>query len=141
MDDSASGEEGASDERRVSSYAFPLSSEQDSMAVQLAKLKASILIQPVAWLARREDLSSFLCLLLAKTLPPVTCLHENVYNDDEVAISSSDPIWFHPIFGIRPLDSIPAIVVFDDLESIDQINDPWDFVREVEALKCMSFIY
>ncbi|KAK0209131.1 hypothetical protein DFS33DRAFT_1380606 [Desarmillaria ectypa] len=97
MDD-ASGEDGASDKRQVSSSTLPLSFEQDENTFY-------------------HDLFS----------PLAT--HEG----SPVSIPLSDLDWFHPIFGVRPPNIMPVIVISDDLESADQINDLWDFFPELEA--------
>ncbi len=61
------------------SFLFPLSRlKKANMVVQLAKLKASVLIQPVARLAPRQDVpSSFLHLILVKAVTSATRLLEN----------------------------------------------------------------
>ncbi|KAK0500910.1 hypothetical protein EDD18DRAFT_1146530 [Armillaria luteobubalina] len=82
--------------------------------------------------------ASFLRSLFSKLLPCLPCLRADFHNDDDVAsISPSDPIWSHPIFGARPPDTLPVMVVLDNLESIEveQINDPWDFFKEIDTLK------
>ncbi|KAK0466124.1 uncharacterized protein EV420DRAFT_810880 [Desarmillaria tabescens] len=82
----------------------------------------------------RVPLRSF----LAKCFPCVPCLRADLYDDEEVAsVSPSDPIWSHPMFGKRPLDTISVIILLDDLESIklEDINDPWASFKELEALK------
>lgn len=83
-------------------------------------------------------ITSFFRSVLGKCLPCVPCLRADLYDDDEVAsISPSDPIWSHPIFGKRPPDTMPVIVLLDDLELIrpEDINDPWAFFRDLEALE------
>ncbi len=84
--------------------------------------------------------ASFFRSLFSKLLPCLPCLRADFHDDDDddvASISPSDPIWSHPIFGARPPDTLPVMVVLDDLESIkaEQINDPWDFFREIDALK------
>ncbi|PBL00154.1 hypothetical protein ARMGADRAFT_1159535 [Armillaria gallica] len=61
----------------------------------------------------------------------------DLYDDEVASISPSDPIWSHPIFGKRPPDTMPVIILLDNLESIksEDINDPWTFFQELEALK------
>ncbi|PBK76371.1 hypothetical protein ARMSODRAFT_1011633 [Armillaria solidipes] len=85
--------------------------------------------------------ASFFRSLFSKLLPCLPCLRADFHDDDDdddvASISPSDPIWSHPIFGARPPDTLPVTVVLDDLQSIkaEQINDPWDFFREIDALK------
>ncbi|KAK0234016.1 hypothetical protein IW262DRAFT_1290919 [Armillaria fumosa] len=53
--------------------------------------------------------------VLSKCLPCIPCLRADLYDDDEVAsISPSDPIWSHPIFGKRPPDTMPVIVLIEE---------------------------
>ncbi len=82
--------------------------------------------------------STFILSFLSKLLPCIPCLRADIDDHEEVAsISPSDPIWSHPVFGTRPPGTMPVITVLDNLETIkpEQINDPWDFFRELEALK------
>ncbi len=39
------------------------------------------------------------------------------------------------MFSWLSADSKPVIVVSNNLESVEQIYDPWEFFRELEALK------
>ncbi|KAK0224598.1 hypothetical protein EDD85DRAFT_233768 [Armillaria nabsnona] len=81
--------------------------------------------------------ASFFRSLFSNLLPCLPCLRGDFHDDDVTSISPSDPIWSHPIFGARPPDTLPVMVVLEDLESIkaEQINDPWDFFKEIDALK------
>ncbi|KAK0466121.1 uncharacterized protein EV420DRAFT_1636726 [Desarmillaria tabescens] len=83
--------------------------------------------------------SSFFRSLFEKLLPCLPCLRVDFHDDDDevASISPSDPVWSHPIFGACPPDTLPVMVVLGDLESLkaEQINDPWDFFGEIDALK------
>ncbi|KAK0224593.1 hypothetical protein EDD85DRAFT_858347 [Armillaria nabsnona] len=81
--------------------------------------------------------SSFFRSVLIRCFPCVPCLRADLYDDEVASISPSDPIWSHPIFGKRPPDTMPVIILLDNLESIkpEDINDPWTFFQELEALK------
>ncbi|KAK0184635.1 hypothetical protein F5146DRAFT_1145141 [Armillaria mellea] len=83
-------------------------------------------------------ISTFILSFFSKLLPCMPCLRADIDEHEEAAsISLSDPVWSHPIFGTRPPDTMPVIAVLDNLEAIkpEQINDPWDFFRELETLK------
>ncbi|KAG7451944.1 uncharacterized protein BT62DRAFT_1071146 [Guyanagaster necrorhizus] len=82
--------------------------------------------------------TTFLRSVLSKLLPCIPWLRVDIYDHDEVAlISPSNPIWSHPVFGVRPPDTMPIVVLLDDIEAIkpEQIDDPWDFFLELETLK------
>ncbi len=76
---------------------------------------------------RRFPISSFFRRLFAKVL---RLSHSPAYSydeDDDISTSSFDPV--------VTADSIPVVIVSNDLESVKKVNDPWDFFRELDALK------
>ncbi|KAK0433518.1 hypothetical protein EV421DRAFT_1426608 [Armillaria borealis] len=91
----------------------------------------------------RRHLPRPLRSLLAKMIPCLPCLWADFHDDDDVAsISASDPIWSHPIFPARPLQ-ILRLSLLNDLDSTkaEQMNDPWHFFREIDALKRESKMF
>ncbi len=81
-------------------------------------------------------LLSFLRSIFAKILPCIPCLRADLYDDDDNASTLSfDPIVALSMFSRPSADSKPVIVVSNNLESVERINDPWEFFRELEALK------
>ncbi|KAK0429641.1 hypothetical protein EV421DRAFT_1865113 [Armillaria borealis] len=82
---------------------------------------------------RRFPVSSFFRRLFAK-VPRLS--HSPAYSysyDDDISTSSFDPV--------ITADSIPVVIVSNDLESVKKVNDPWDFFRELDALKRIEAEY
>ncbi|KAK0234079.1 hypothetical protein IW262DRAFT_1477475 [Armillaria fumosa] len=52
-----------------------------------------------------------------------------------------DPLQGFDLFGATPPDTMPIIEVIEDIESVKQINDPWNFFRELDALKGIEADY
>ncbi|KAK0478036.1 hypothetical protein EDD18DRAFT_1114445 [Armillaria luteobubalina] len=85
---------------------------------------------------RFSSLPSFLHGLLAKALSYISCLRADFVDDDDTSNWSSDPIFSLNIFGNTPPDTMPVVYTSDDLASVKlPMNDPWDFIHEVKALK------
>lgn len=68
------------------------------------------------------------------------CIHTRL-DDDSVKDFSDDPIWGISLFGTFPPETMPVIDVLNDLETVKEINDPWDFFRELDALKKIQAEY
>ncbi|KAK0473061.1 hypothetical protein IW261DRAFT_1659700 [Armillaria novae-zelandiae] len=86
-------------------------------------------------IANRRKLFWFIGLF-AKALPYIPCLRADFVDDDDASVWSSDPIFSLDVFGNTPPDTMPVVYTSDDLTSIVlPMNDPWDFIHEVKALK------
>ncbi|KAK0224631.1 hypothetical protein EDD85DRAFT_858580 [Armillaria nabsnona] len=74
--------------------------------------------------------------LFRKILPCVPCLRGAFCGDDGSSVLSFDPYAvIGNLFGPPPDDATPVIVVSKDLKAVQEINNPWDFFRELDALK------
>ncbi|KAK0234058.1 hypothetical protein IW262DRAFT_1452607 [Armillaria fumosa] len=81
-------------------------------------------------------LSSFFRSILRKVLPCIPCLRADFDDDDDNASTLSfDPVVALSMFSRPSTDLKPVILISNNLESIERINDPWEFFRELEALK------
>ncbi|KAK0466067.1 uncharacterized protein EV420DRAFT_1636672 [Desarmillaria tabescens] len=88
------------------------------------------------------NVSSFLRSAFEKVLPCIPRLRTGLYDDDDnVSTLSFDPAVALSMFSRPSTDLSPVIVVSNHLESVQQINDPWDFFRELEALKKIEAEY
>ncbi len=76
---------------------------------------------------RRFPVSSFFHRLFAK-VPRLSHSPAYSYNEDDDISTSS-------FARVVTADSIPVVIVSNDLESVKKVNDPWDFFRELDALK------
>ncbi|KAK0473073.1 hypothetical protein IW261DRAFT_718525 [Armillaria novae-zelandiae] len=77
--------------------------------------------------------SSFFRRLFAK-VPRLS--HSAAYpydEDDDISAPSFDPV--------VNAGSIPVVIVSNDLKSVRKVNDPWDFFRELDALKRIEAEY
>ncbi|KAK0430879.1 hypothetical protein EV421DRAFT_1912421 [Armillaria borealis] len=85
--------------------------------------------------------ASFFRSLFSKLIPR---LRADFHDDDDdggvASISASDPIWSHPIFGVRPPDTLPVIVVLDDFEEIDALKRIEDNFKEQMKAKTQAAI-
>ncbi|KAK0479797.1 hypothetical protein IW261DRAFT_1625481 [Armillaria novae-zelandiae] len=54
---------------------------------------------------------------------------------------SNDPLRGFDLFGTTPPDIMPVIEVIEDIESVKQINDPWNFFHELDTLKRIEADY
>ncbi|KAK0473076.1 hypothetical protein IW261DRAFT_1611299 [Armillaria novae-zelandiae] len=87
---------------------------------------------------RLFSFKSFLRGLFRKFLPCVLCLRGTFCDDDGSSVLSES---FDPyavignLFGPPPEDTMPVIVVSKNLRAVQEINNPWDFFRELDALK------
>ncbi|SJL13502.1 uncharacterized protein ARMOST_16946 [Armillaria ostoyae] len=85
---------------------------------------------------RPFSFKSFFRGLFRKMLPCVPCLRGTFGGDDGSSVLSFDPYAvIGNLFGPPPEDTMPVIVVSKDLKSVQEINNPWDFFRELDALK------
>ncbi|KAK0466079.1 uncharacterized protein EV420DRAFT_1709831 [Desarmillaria tabescens] len=86
---------------------------------------------------RRFSFKSFFRRLFRKILPCVPCLRGSSCDDDSSSMSPSfDPYAvIARLFGPPLEDTMPVIVVSKDLKSVQEINNPWDFFRELAPLK------
>ncbi len=121
------------DEREASMVTLPLPSEHDGESLQSrpASIVDDTLPVPSSWFSK---VSKLFRGLIKKVSHCVPCIRTRL-DDDDVKDFSDDPIWGISLFGTLPPDTMPVIDVSDDLESVKQINDPWDFFRELDALK------
>ncbi|KAK0466072.1 uncharacterized protein EV420DRAFT_1709827 [Desarmillaria tabescens] len=125
--------DGPPDERDASVVTLPLPSEHDGESHH--SRPASIVDVPLttapSWFSKVSNLFRGLVKKVSRCVP---CIHAPL-DDDDVKDFSDDPIWGLSLFGTLPPDTMPVIEVLDDLESVKQVNDPWDFFRELDALK------
>ncbi|KAK0461577.1 hypothetical protein IW261DRAFT_1629257 [Armillaria novae-zelandiae] len=54
---------------------------------------------------------------------------------------SDNPLRGFDLLGTIPPDTMPVMEVIEDIESVKQINDPWNFFRELNALKSIKADY
>ncbi|SJL13503.1 uncharacterized protein ARMOST_16947 [Armillaria ostoyae] len=136
-DDCAAGDH--PDEREASVVTLPLPSEHDdeSLHPRPASIVDDILPATSSWFSK---VSKLFRGLIKKILHCVPCIHTRL-DDDDVKDFSDDPIWGISLFGMLPPDTMPVIDVLEDLESVKQINDPWDFFRELDVLKRIQTEY
>ncbi len=121
------------DEREASVVTLPLPSEHDGESLQSrpASIVDDTLPAPSTWFSKVSQLFRGLIKKVSHCVP---CIRTRL-DDDDVKDFSDDPIWGISLFGTLPPDTMPVIDVLDDLESVKQINDPWNFFRELDALK------
>ncbi|KAK0209120.1 hypothetical protein DFS33DRAFT_1272179 [Desarmillaria ectypa] len=127
VDDGATGDH--PDELEASVVTLPLPSEYDDHS-RSASVVEGPLRTAASWFSKVYKL---FCGLIKKVL---YCVF-----DDDVKDFSDDPICGLSLFGAFPPDTMLVIEVLDDLESIKQIDDPWDFFRELDALKRYTDYY
>ncbi len=128
-------EDAQPDERQSSTVSLPLPSEPDADSQYDGSVHNTIEASgaPSIVSKRPSKLSAFLRSVLGKVLRWIPCLHPDLENYDGGL--SDDPFQGFNLFGTTPPDSMPAIEVIEDIESVKQINDPWNFFRELDALK------
>ncbi|KAK0209155.1 hypothetical protein DFS33DRAFT_1415461 [Desarmillaria ectypa] len=128
-------------ERQASTVTLPLPSEHDAESQYGGSVHETIEASgtPSILLIRSFKLSCFLRSLLGKVLWWVPCLHTDLdcYDRD----FSDYPLQGFNLFGAAPPDTMPAIEVINDIDSVKQINDPRDFFRELDALKSIEADY
>ncbi|KAK0184639.1 hypothetical protein F5146DRAFT_987870 [Armillaria mellea] len=136
-----------SDECRGSNDTFPIWFEEDikSECCQSAKESQSGTSYPAGLgkdtgssqlstaFRRRFPVSSFFRRLFAKVLHLSHSPGYSYSYDDGILASSFDPV--------VTADTIPVVIVSNDLESVRKVNDPWDFFRELAALKRIETEY
>ncbi|KAK0479786.1 hypothetical protein IW261DRAFT_1625450 [Armillaria novae-zelandiae] len=129
------------DERQASPVTLPLPSEHDAKSQYDGSVHKTIETSraPSIVSKRPTKLSDFLCSVLGKILRCIPCLHPDldIYDRD----LSDDPLRGLDLFGTTPPDSIPVMEVIEDIESVKQINVPWNFFRELDALKRIEADY
>ncbi|SJL13513.1 uncharacterized protein ARMOST_16957 [Armillaria ostoyae] len=128
-------EDARPDERQASTVTLPLPSEHDAESQYDGSVHKTIEASgaPSIVSKRPSKLSTFLRSVLGKVLRRIPCLHSDLENYDRDL--SDDPLQGFNLFGATPPDTMPVIEVIEDIESVKQINDPWNFFRELDALK------
>ncbi|PBK76328.1 hypothetical protein ARMSODRAFT_948117 [Armillaria solidipes] len=128
-------EDARPDERQASTITLPLPSEHDAESQYDGSVHKTIEASgaPSIVSKRPSKLSTFLRSVLGKVLRRIPCLHSDLENYDRDL--SDDPLQGFNLFGATPPDTMPVIEVIEDIESVKQINDPWNFFRELDALK------
>ncbi|KAK0224640.1 hypothetical protein EDD85DRAFT_940960 [Armillaria nabsnona] len=136
-------EDAQPDERRSSTVSLPLPSEHDDDDDSLydGSVHKTIEASGAPSIASKHPskLSGFLRSVLGKVLRCIPCLHPDLENYDRDL--SDDPLQGFNLFGATPPDTMPVIEVIEDIESVKQINDPWNFFRELDALKRIEADY
>ncbi|PBL00102.1 hypothetical protein ARMGADRAFT_1006359 [Armillaria gallica] len=139
--DAGDVEDAQSDEHQASTVTLPLPSERDAESQYDGSVHKTIEASgaPSIVSKRPSKLPVFLRLVLGKVLRWIPCLHPDLenYNGD----LSDDPLQGFNLFGATPPDTMPVIEVIEDIESVKQINDPWNFFRELDALKRIEVDY
>ncbi len=130
-------EDGQPDERQSSTVSLPLPSEHDADSqydgLVHKTIEASGAPSIVSKRPSTSKLSDFLRSVLGKVLRWIPCLQPDLENYD--GDLSDEPLQGFNLFGATPPDTMPVIEVIEDIESVKQINDPWNFFRELDALK------
>ncbi len=128
-------EDAQPDERQASTATLPPPSEHDAESQYDGSVHKTIEASgaPSIVSKRPSKLSAFLRSVLGKVLRWIPCLRPELDNYDRDL--SDDPLQGFNLFGATPPDAMPVIEVIEDIESVKQINDPWNFFRELDALK------
>ncbi|KAK0473078.1 hypothetical protein IW261DRAFT_1423860 [Armillaria novae-zelandiae] len=127
------------DEREASVVTLPLPSERDgeSFHSHPVSIVSDTLPTTSSWFSK---VSSVFGGLIKKISYCVPCIHKRL-DDEDIKDFSVDPIWGISLFGTLPPDNMPVIDVLDDLETVKEIHDPWEFFRELDALKKIQAEY
>ncbi|KAK0209151.1 hypothetical protein DFS33DRAFT_1451874 [Desarmillaria ectypa] len=138
------------DEHRISDDTFPVWFEQDeccqsgrggiSYPAGIGSEDGQTRLSTAS--RKHFTVSSFLRRLFAK-FPRLSHSPADPYDDgDDISTLSFDQVVATDGISRRsPTDSMPVVIVSNDLESVQQVNDPWDFFRELDALKKIEAEY
>ncbi|KAK0500957.1 hypothetical protein EDD18DRAFT_1146737 [Armillaria luteobubalina] len=113
------------DECQASTITLPLPPEHDAESQYDGSVHKTIETSraPSIVSKRHLKLSDFLRSVVGKVLWWIPCLHQDFENYD------------------RDLFGDPLQEVIEDIESVKQINDPWNFFRELDAMKGIEADY
>ncbi|KAK0474047.1 hypothetical protein IW261DRAFT_1610691 [Armillaria novae-zelandiae] len=129
------------DEHHASTVTLSLPSEHDADSQYDGSVHKTIETSsaPSIVSKRPTKVSDFLHSLLGKISCCIPCLHPDLENYNRDLFD--DPLQGFDLFGATPPDTMPVIEVIEDTESVKQINDPWNFFRELDALKRIEVDY
>ncbi|KAK0474086.1 hypothetical protein IW261DRAFT_1610705 [Armillaria novae-zelandiae] len=129
------------DERQASTVTLPLPSEHDAESQYDGSVHKTIETSraPSIVSKRPTKVSDFLRSVLDKISRCIPCLHPDLENYNRDLFD--DPLQGFDLFGATPPDTMPVIEVIEHIELVKQINDPWNFFRELDALKRIEVDY
>ncbi|KAK0184643.1 hypothetical protein F5146DRAFT_1145152 [Armillaria mellea] len=123
------------DKCEASVVTLPLPSEYDeSLYSCLATIVNDARLTMSHWFLK---VSKVFCRLIKKVSHCVPCIHRWL-DDEDIRDFLDNPIWGISLSRMLPPDTMPVISILDDLESVKQINNLWDFFPELDALKRYS---